>query len=501
MGVAASLTVEAYLSGSWVDLTPDTVARSGMAIKYGIDGHGPADMVAAVGSCAFTLRNDAGNSGGLEGYYSPRHANVRTGWGFGVPVRVKMTSGAITDAVRFYGFVVNIDAEPGQYRAKRVRVTCEDGIRKLLDAEVREIAIAQGQDESALIDDVLDSLPTDAQPVARSLDVGANTMEVAFDDLGSGVKALALIGDLARAAQGKAFIRGDGTFVYRNRHNLGPLASSAITFTNDMHGLRAPSSVDACFNRIRVTTRQKTISTAATELLYNNVVDLPAAVSNQEYWTDYTDPNSGERRTKIGGTDVVTSLVAGTHYFAGVEAGGSESTASVTASLQAFGSTAKWTLSNSSEQALKVTLRVIGKAIRDLGPSVREASSAQPYGERPFNLDLKYQGSADFGGALAAHLLTLYEDLDNQVEAVEFIANDSTAFMAAALQREPGDVITITEAVTGIASSTQVIQSVALTVSEPCWIRCRWTLAPTDITGGAWVLGTSELGNTTELAL
>ena len=495
MGVAASLIVEAYLSGSWVDLTPDTVARSGMTIKYGIDGHGPADMVAAVGSCAFTLRNDAGNSGGLEGYYSPRHANVRSGWGFGVPVRVKMTSGAITDAVRFYGFVVNIDAEPGQYRAKRVRVTCEDGIRKLLDAEVREIAIVQGQDESVLIGEVLDSLPTDAQPIARSLDTGTNTMEVAFDDIGSGVKALALIGDLTRAAQGRAFICGDGTFRYVNRHNLGPLATSAIAFTNDMHGLRAPSSVDACFNRVRITTRQKTISAAANEILFEGAVELPGSASNQEYWTDYTDPNSGERKTKIGGVDVVTSLVAGTHYDAAGD------TASVTASLTPFASTALWTLSNASSTTLRVTLRVIGKAIRDLGPSVREAVSVQPYGERTLAIDLKYQGSADFGGQLAAHLVTLYEDLDNQIEAVEFIANDSSAFMAAALQREPGDVVTITEGITGIASSTQIIQSVALTISEPCWITCRWTLAPTDITGDVWQLGSGALDSTTELAL
>lgn len=501
MGVTASLTIEAYLDGAWEDLTPDTVARSGLTIKSGIDGSSPADVVAAVGTCSFTLRNDAGNSGGVEGYYSPRHANVRDGWGFGVPVRVAFSSGVIEDAMRFTGFVTTIDAEPGAYRAKRVRVTCEDGIRKLLDADVREVAIQQGKTEAELIGVVLDSLPADAQPVARSLDTGANVLPVAFDDLGSGVKALGLIGELARASQGKVFLRGDGALVYRNRHNLGPLASSSMSFSDDMHGLRAPSSVDACFNRVRVTTRQKTISLAATERLYDNVVDLPAATSNQEFWTDYTDPLSGERRTRIGGTDVVTTLVAGVHYFAGSEPGGTELTANITATLTPFATTAKWTLSNSGASAAKVTLRVVGKAIRDLGPSVREAVSTQAYGARTFGLDLKYQGSSDFGGQLAAHLVTLYEDLDNQIESVEFIANASSDFMAAALQRQPGDIVTITESMTGITSATQCIQSVELQVSEPCWIRCRWTLAPADISGGAWVLGTSELTNDAELAL
>lgn len=500
MGVSASMTVEAYLSAAWVDLTPDTVSESGLSIRYGIDGRGPADVVAAVGLCTFTLRNDAGGSGGVVGYYSPRHANVRSGWGFGVPVRVKISSGAISDAVRFYGFVTAIDATPGDYQSKYVRVTCEDGIRKLLDADVRELAIATDTDESTLIGAVLDALPTDAQPLARSLDTGANTMPVAFDDLGPGVKALALIGNLARAAQGKAFIAGDGTFTYVNRHNLGPLASSQISLANDMHGLTAPSSVDACYNVIRVTTHGKTVSTAATELLYDNAVQAPGA-STIEVWTDYTDPNSGERKTKVGGTAVVTSLVAGTHYFAGAEAGGSEMTASITPTLEPFASTAKWTLVNSSQSAAWVTLRVIGKAIRDLGPSVSEASSTQPYGARPLSLDLPYQSSTDFGGGLAAALLTAYDSLDNQVDSVSFVANDSTAFMAAALQREPGDAITVTESVTGIASATQTIQSVELIVGPPCWIRCRWTLAPTDLAGTVWQLGSGQLGTTTELVL
>ena len=501
MGVSATMTVEAYLSGSWVDITADTLAAaSPLRIAYGIDGSGPADVIAKVGTCGFTLRNDAGGSGGVVGYYSPRSSNVRTGWGFAVPVRVSFSSGAISGQVKHRGIVTVIDPEPGLYGSKRVRVTSEDGMGRLLDAEVRELGIVQGEDEAQLMDRVLDAVPTDAQPVARDLDPGTNTTDVAFDDLKGGTKAVAIIGELVRAAQGRAFIAGDGTFVYRNRHNIGALATSAVTLNDTMHGLSAPSSVDRLYNRVRVTTRRKTVSQTATDLLYDGVVQV-GGDSTLEVWTDYTDPSSGERKTKIGGVDVVTSLVAGTHYFAGPTEGGSESTASITPTLEAFSTSAKWTLVNSSTTALYVTLRVYGKAIRDLGPVVSEAVSVQPYGERALNLELKYQASQDFGGSLAARLLSLYEDLDNQIDSVSFVANDSATLMEQALLREPGDIVTITESVTGVTAATAVIQGVELTVTPPCWIRCTWRLAPADITGGAWELGTSALDSTTELAL
>jgi hypothetical protein len=267
-----------------------------------------------------------------------------------------------------------------------------------------------------------------------------------------------------------------------------------------MHGLSAPSSVDRLYNRVRITTRPKTVSVAATDVLYSGVVQVGGG-QTLEVWTDYTDPSSGERKTKIGGTDVVTSLVPGTHYFAGTVSGGTGATASINATLEAFATSAKWTLENTSDTLLYVTVRVMGRAIRDLGPVVHEAVSAQAYGDRLLAMDLKYQASQDFGTALAAHLLSQYDTLDNQVDSVSFVANDSSTLMTQALMREPGDVVTITETVTGVTTATALIQAVELTVTPPCWIHCTWRLAPAVVGGGAWVMGTSALESTTELVL
>lgn len=504
MGVSATMAVEAYLGGAWVDLTADTKASVGpLTIKYGIDGNGPADLVASPGELAFALRNDAGCSGGVQGYYSPNHASVRTDWGFGVPVRVLFSSGAISDKVKFRGKVTTIDPVPGQYGPQHVHVAAHDAIYDLLSADATELPITTGADESTLIDDVLDAIATAAQPVARSLDTGVEDFPVAFDKLGDNRKALRIIQDLAVSALGRVFVKGDGTFRYQNRHNWGPLNTSAVTISNTMQGFVAPTSVDRMINRVRITTHPKTVSTAATDLLF----DLPAGTvsvlpgETRVLWCDYTDPN--DRQTKLGGADVVTSLVSGTHYSGNAAADGlgTDLSANLTVTLEAFASTGKYTVENTGSTAAWLRLRIYGKAIRDEGEIVSESTSAQDYGDRSVSIDMPYQDSPRVGASLASYLAGVYAALSNQVDTVEFIANENSTFMEHALNREPGDLITLTETVTGYTSVEAIIQSVELEVSAPCWIRCRWGLAPASTLDVPWQLGTGALTTTAALGL
>lgn len=92
MGVAATPRVEVQLEGAWTDITADVLDAGGLSGRYGITGAGPHDVVAGTGELSFILKNHAGNSGGVQGYYSPTHAACRTGWAFGVPVRVHFAS-------------------------------------------------------------------------------------------------------------------------------------------------------------------------------------------------------------------------------------------------------------------------------------------------------------------------------------------------------------------------------------------------------------------------
>ncbi|OFW37659.1 MAG: hypothetical protein A3J29_06190 [Acidobacteria bacterium RIFCSPLOWO2_12_FULL_67_14b] len=585
----ATLKVEAQLvSGTWTDLKADILASPGLKLSYGIQGNGPLDVVAATGELSFVLRNDAGNSVATQGAYSPIHASVRTGWTFGIPIRVVLTHGAATvfsvssltrsgatataqtsashglstgawvtiagaaqteyngtfqvtviDAdefsytvsgtpaspatgtitatqgyIKFRGKVRVIAPEPGRYLTQRVQVTAYDVMRDLMEGQVRELDLEINQPEDVLLDAILDALPSAAQPPARDLDAGIDTYPYAFDNVGAGVQAAGLIKDVVQSGLGLFYAKGDGTVVYDTRHARAT-GTSAFTFTNTMRrgGLVVPSSLDKVFNHVRTTTHPKTVDAAATTVLWSATGTPPslAAGATLTIWGDYRDPD--DTRRLVGGTAVVDGVLAtdGTDYAANTAADGTGSNvaASVAVTATAFASTVKFVIvNNHSATVYLVTgagathLRIRGKGVYDDGPQTFDAASTQTYGERPVNVDLPYQDDPEIGQSAADYLEEQYNDLASQVEEIEFLANDSDDLMTQALAREPGDLITVTETLTGLSSVKAVIQRVELDItlgSSGPRILGRFGLAP-----GApyavflWgVVGNAEWGETT----
>lgn len=506
MGVSATFVVQAYLSAAWVDLTPDTVAVAGLGLSYGIDGNGPSDCIASPGQIQFTLRNHATAVGGLQGYYSPRHANCRAGWGLGVPLRIVWTYAAVS-YTKFYGKVVDINPAPGPYHTQRVVVTAVDGIADLLEADARAVTLQVNQTESQLIAAVVAAVPAAAQPLAQDLDAGVDTFPFAFDDLSSGAKALPLIRNCALSAAGIVFMTGAGTLTYLNRHTRA-IAASSITLSDTFHGFAAPSSVDRCWNKVRMTIHPKVVSAAATDELYtlppvSAAAPSPIAIAagaTVTVWCDYSDPNV--RTVPVGGQSVVTALVGGTHYAATAnnDGTGASLTGDIAATLTAFASTGKYVLTNSGTGTAYMTvLKVIGKAVRDPGPQHYEASSTQTYGERSIAIDLPYQNDATVAQSYATYVERQYRALTNQVDSVTFLANHSDTLMTHALAREPGDAVTLSETMTGVSALKAVICRVALSVSAVGMLTCTWGLAPASpFLAWQWgITGSSEWGETT----
>jgi len=498
-----TLRIEAETApGVWADLSTDLVESVGVSIKYGIDGHGPTDSVASPGVLRFGLRNDAGCSGGVLGFYSPRHPDKRPGWTFGIGVRALLTSTAvgITNKVKFRGKVYGIDPIPGRDADRIVVVSAYDGMRDLLDADVRSLATITDTDESAAIEDVLDAVAVSAQPVARVMGYGTNAMDVVFNDLEGGAKALQVIQDLTVSAHGKTFIKGDGTFVYANRHEWGSLnVVQAVLTGAELSGLDAPSSIDATWNLVRVTVHPKTVSTTPTETLHSSVIEVHPG-STREIWCDYTDPI--DRQTHVGGTAVNTALVPGVDFNATVdrEGIGANLNASITtATLAAFSSTGLYTLANSGTDTAFVRVNITGKAIRDLGAQTMEAGSVQNW-QQVLDIDLPYQESTGFAQDLADYVENEWSTITNQVNWVEFWASRSVTLMGHALNREPGEQITVSERVTGLDDAPQVIQSVEITIVDATRVRCRWGLTPASSLGVPWMLDSGEL-NTDFLGL
>jgi hypothetical protein len=509
--VYPSVAVEANLSGAWTDLflCDDIAQAAPLRISYGISGDGPLDCVAGTGECAFDLLNSANQKGRPLGYYSPVHRNARAGWGFGVPIRVKFRYGGVTKT-KFYGKVWDIDPDPGLYGPRRVHVTAYDGMRDLAEADVREVAIQINKTEADLATAILDAAPTEAQPLARSIDTGVDTFPYAFHEVGSGENALALLKRVAVNSFALIAMKGDGTLMLQSRATR---ATGASVFTFDdsqFQGLRAPHAADQVYTVVRVTIHPKTIDAAATTVLWAATGTAPsiAAGTTIEIWADYRDP--ANTTTLIGGTAVVNPLVSGTDYAANSAADGSGSdlSASLAFTVEPFASTAKIAITNNHPTATAylvngagaTLLQLRGKGIYDRGPQTFEASSASTI-SRQLAIDLDYQSDGQIAQGYATYIQAQYADLSNRIEELVFLANSSPDLMLQALTREPGDIVTISESVTGLSSVEAVIQSVELTLSAGGVLRCRWGLAPA-APFKSWILGVSgrtELGETTIL--
>lgn len=405
--------------------------------------------------------------------------------------------------VRFRGRVADINPTPGRYRDRRVHVVAQDPIADLMDADVREVTLQSSKTETELITALLAAMPTTAQPPDTSLETGVDTYPYSFDNVGDGAKAAGLIRDVALSALGAVYCRGDGTLVYKTRHSRA-LVTSAFGFSDStVVDLAVPSSLDSVFNRVRVTIHPKTVDAAATTVLWAQTGSAPeiAAGATLTIWGTYYDP--GNTLKLIGGLSQVVPIVATTDYTANSAADGSGSnlTADISVVTTAFASTAKFEVTNGGATAAYLTkLQVRGKGVYDNGPRTSQSYTAKDYGDRPFDLDMPYQDDPEIAQSAATYLDAQFNDLEDQAEAIEFVATSTSALLAQALLREPTDCVTITETLTGLSAVGVIIQSVELAY-EARQLRCRWTLAPA-APFNFWqlgVAGASELGSTTVL--
>ena len=149
--IAPTVALYVKLGGVQTDITADVLLGvQPLHCSYGIKGSGPLDRVAQTGTLTFALNNSASNSGGVQGYYTPGHANARTGWDLGVLVYVGFTYGGTT-YIKFHGTVNGIVPDAGQYQRQAVVVTCTDWIDEAAVSKLKEVAVQEDRKAGQLV--------------------------------------------------------------------------------------------------------------------------------------------------------------------------------------------------------------------------------------------------------------------------------------------------------------------------------------------------------------
>lgn len=468
-----------YVSSMWTNVRKDVVAEPGIRFWRGNTRNGPKDRTSDAGGLEFSLRNDDRNTGMRQGYYSPLHANCRTGFKEGIAVRVVASLASVSYQI-WTGTLRTIDPEPGKARGQRTHCTAQDVFGGLSETEARSIAPQVSQTETALITAVIGALPLEARPFATSLDTAVDTYPYAFDQMGDGAIALGLLDDIAINSLGFIYSTGNGTLVYENRHTRA-LKDSVFTLDGDRDGdaIVVPNSLEGTYNRVRVIIHPK--SQSAGIVLYAATAAITVAPGQSvTVWGEYSDPNNKERL--IGGTTFTTPLVATTDYLGNSAADGSgvDLTSSLTISVSAFASSVKFVITTSGSVTVYVTkLQLRGTGIYDNAPQTLESFSAQSYGDRPLDVDLNFQADPVLAQDLADYVRALYSSR-HRVDAIRFKANRSPQLLRAALQREIGDVVTLSESVTGTTAVDVAINGIEWELSGGVWLGCTWYVFPQD---------------------
>lgn len=491
-------TIEFYLGGSWVNVGTDLVAEDKLSIRYGIQGSGPSDRVAGTGLCMFTLGNWATSTGRPQGYYSPNHVNVRTGFTHGTRVRVTFQHAGIS-YVKFLGKLFDINPNPGLYRNKRVAIIATDWIDDLASFTVREIAAQTGQRTDQLLTTLIAAMPTDAQPtVSTSFAVGFSTPPYAFNNLGDGVNGQSLTADLVRSELGYFYSKGNGTPVFETRQDAAAQASIIDLTDTDITDLEVPSSLQDTFNTFLLTVHPKRVDTSLVVLFAQPTTDPPllSPAEVRVFSFPYRDPSNNS--TLIGGkagsfSDPLTST---TDYTGNTLANGTgtDKTAALTVGVQFKASLCIVTVTNTDAAGVYLTkLQGRGFGIYDLSPQTYKGTLTQPYGERPFTLDLPYATDGNEAQDFATYLAAQFSTTIGKARSVAFNPQASYRTMLATMIGEPGKILTLTETISGLSAASQRIQSVELTLSPSLWLDVKWGLAPNYITD-PWILEDSVSG-------
>lgn len=498
--MAISYTVELELAGEnngWTDVSRDLM--EGVEASWGLPGSGVLDRVARTGTFKFRLDNSVYNSAGLIGYYSPNHANVRTGFKNGIRCRWTVTAGAFS-RVRHIGTIDEIAPVPGLYSGRMlVEITSLDYMDALARAKVTGLDVQVDQVSSDLFSLLIASMTR--QPNALSVQTGLDTYPIALDNVQDEKSSmLSVIQDLTVSELGYCFDSG-GTLTWQNRAYRPSIITNVDTFLDTtVAELQASRSRRQAINKIQVTSHPRGTDAAATSVLY----ELKSVMSLEGGETvtilgPYRDPANPEKR--VGGTDMVDPVNPTDFAMnAAADGSGADLSASLDITPDFGGNGVRLTLTNTGTQTgylggstAATRLQVRGRAIYDNAPTIGEhedSASQVQNGVNSQQVDMPYQSDPRVAVEAAQYLVNLYKDPTTQVQKIGFFIpqSDETTF-ARIMARSISDRIGIQETVSGLVTTLgHFINAVDVTIDVLFNAFVSWTLAPAD-NNRYWLLG------------
>ncbi|MBT7192106.1 MAG: hypothetical protein HN916_18185 [Anaerolineae bacterium] len=444
----------ALLDADWALVEQDMRAKSPIRIKKGNFGSTQKDRVGDVGTMDFALDNSENNSSELLGMFSPSNANARSGFGEETKIRLKLSYGA-SSKYKFQGLRFDkIDPDSGKYMSARLTfVTAVDWFDEAASTLAKGLDVELLQRDDQLLDLLLAVMEN--PPESTNFSVGPDQYAVAFHDVMSeSTKIMGVLQSLMMSGIGTVFLNGTATtgeeLTYRSRNAILSLTTPVATLDNSMVSLEAPRIGKSRVRKVLGISHPARVDAAATSKIFELTQEIEIAAGETITFTGrYIDPDQQAQR--IAAIDFV-ALVADTHYkFSSTSGSGNDLNADLVIVDTNNADAVDYQFTNNSGvigYLWFLELFAKGVFIYNTIEHVAEDTSVPKGQEMTF--DMIYQDQFNTAKNITESLLAWESVEENERAVVHFKANRNATLMAAAIDVEPGDLVSIAEDVIGL---------------------------------------------------
>lgn len=445
--------------GGWTDVQDDVLSVPSVIKQGQTSASDPRDRVADAGSIKFQLNNAANNSGGVVGYYSPDSPNCRPGFGLGLSVRVGIEYNATTYWLS-QGKIISIEPEPGLLGNKRVDVTAGDWLELAARTPMPRVEVQQSKTDDQLIQTIVDALGTDA-PTETDLDTGNYTYQYALtahnDQL---TPVMTVLQQIAQCGQGRIFITGGSNsgevLRYVSLSNILTIVDPVATYTNQFISADARRHLRTRIRRV-ITTAYPMAKDASPVVLY--VLTNPLTISagaELEFTGTFRDPNASDSRT-IAAVNVIEPVAATDFNFSTSSGSGSDLNASLTVQTWEPGARSfRIKVKNTSGSTGYLwQFQVRGEGLYpydEIGYTAIDSTIAEKDGTT-LDYDLPFHSVYTIMVEIADALLAWYSVENTEMPYIDIVATADDDTFQKFLDSKPGEIIAVSEGVTGISAN------------------------------------------------
>lgn len=491
MNIATNWRLEVELAGiggGWSEISRDVLLAAGVKVGYGMRGNWPTELVASIGTLLCSLNNSEANSQGILGLYTLGRPACRGGFAYGIRFRF-----VLGGTVRFMGRLDSAPATPGIYGPRDVRCRVVDYMDELTKQVLRGIPTQTGLTATEVVTAILDAMPI--QPASRSIASCSDIYGYVFDQVG---KAGEEIQSVTQSEMGRFFDLGgvatlEGRNARRNKERLFTLYNSPYVDFDPGSSYQR----DNVKTRAEITVHPREVGGASVVLAsYQDKTFLGPGQSITVVMR-YVDPD--QRAANVGGADMTDPI---TDYSANTRADGAGASMygalSITPDFGGQEATLVLLNTDGTTGFFVTGLNLWGTPVRDLEPvkcsSVADDADLELYGDNPVTIDMKYQGSAIFGQAVADGIRSFMGTPRLWDGKFSFCANATQELMDLAVTANISTCFEYHEGITG--KSTWIINAVDLEIDRNNHLWVTWYCEPADLTH-YWMPGQDLLGATT----